>query len=236
MAERPPSLATFAGDPPRCRSKVDALLSVSVFSTEMKSTTISPMVSTSSGSVSGAITIQSNQRSGPAPILALAADTFAPQRLAQGAEHAGELPTVFLFQLREQLGHGGAVFVVDTVHGPLAPPGHLYDGGPPVRGVGLPPDQPFIFQRVDQRRDVAPGNPELVADAAHDLGPVAMQSPEQPHPGVRHPPVLQPRPDPLHVQRPECGELVDEPQRRSLNHRFSIHSTLDPPRTRSIVS
>jgi hypothetical protein len=50
----------LAGEPPRYRLKVDALLSVSVFSTEMKSTTISPMVRTSRGSVSVAIAIQSN--------------------------------------------------------------------------------------------------------------------------------------------------------------------------------
>ena len=63
-AEVPPSLETstalLAGDPPRYRLKVDALLSVSVFWTEMKSTAISPMVRTSRGSVSGAIDIQSN--------------------------------------------------------------------------------------------------------------------------------------------------------------------------------
>src|ERR671917_1283873 len=38
----------LAGDPPRYRLNVVALLRVSVFSAEIKSTTISPMVSTSS--------------------------------------------------------------------------------------------------------------------------------------------------------------------------------------------
>jgi hypothetical protein len=46
--------------PSQIRLKVDALLGVSVFSTEMKSTTISPVVRMSRGPVSGAIGIQSN--------------------------------------------------------------------------------------------------------------------------------------------------------------------------------
>jgi len=166
----------------------------------------------------------------------LAADSFASQRLAQSAEHPCEFVPILLAQLREQISHRGAVLVVDTVHRPGAPSGHLDDGGPPVRGVGLPPDQSFFLQRVHQRRDVAPRNTELVADAGHDLGPTAVQSPEQPHPGIRHPPVLQTRPDPLQVQRSERGELVDEPQRRSFSHRFSIHRTHDPPRTRDILA
>src|SRR5215210_5144122 len=164
-----------------------------------------------------------------------AADACALQRLAQNAEHAGELPLVFYAQFVEQLGHCGAVLVVDPVHGPLALPGHLYDGGPPICRMRLPPYQPLFFQRVDQRGDVASGNTELVADAAHDLGPFAMQGSEQPHPGVGHPPILQPRPDPLQIQWPERGELVDEPQRRILYYRFTLYRAQDTPRTRSTV-
>src|SRR5215204_3078514 len=170
-------------------------------------------------------------RAGGSRTTPLAADTFAPQHLAQRTQEPDKLLPVLLAQLGEQFSHRGAVFVVDAVHHPRTLSGHLDDGGPPVRGMRLPPYQPFFLQRVNKRRDVAPRNTELVADAGHDLGPAAMQRPEQPHPGIRHPPVLQTGPDPLHVRRPESGELVDEPQRRFFSHRFPIHNTHDPPHT-----
>ena len=47
-------------------------------------------------------------------------------------------------EVGEQPGDREAVLVVGLVHRQLAPFRHLYDRGPPVRGMGLPPDQAFF--------------------------------------------------------------------------------------------
>src|SRR5215203_7384301 len=104
----------------------------------------------------------------------LAGKDFAPQRVAQPPEHPDQVSLVILREPPEQLCDRLPVLVVHRASGPLSLLGQLDDGSPAVRRVWLPPDQPLLLQSVHQRRDVAPRDAELLADAAHDLGPPAM--------------------------------------------------------------
>src|SRR5215217_7643212 len=156
----------------------------------------------------------------------LAGEAFAPQSLAQKSQQPYQLAPVLLRELEEQLGDRLTVLVVHGVGGPLPLPGELDDGRPPVGGVGLAPDQLLFFHSIDQRGDVAPGDAELVADAAHDLGPTTVQRPQQPHPRICQPPVLQTGLHPPDVRGPEAGELVHQPQRQTLRslRSHSVHT------------
>ena len=60
--------------------------------------------------------------------------------------------------------------------------------------------------------------PQIVAYAARDLRPVAVQRTQEPHPRVSKTTVLKLRTHPLKRTRPESGELMHESQGIILGH------------------